>query len=244
MMKKTQRPISLRHFVENSLREAIVEGQLKPGERLYEHELCDMLGVSRPLVREAIRKLEAEKLVTVVPHKGPVIAELKKEEAIELYAVRKLIESYAIHEFTTNATKENLSKLQMAIADLHKASTNNNERNLLLKAKNNFYDVILNGCKNELVKEIFKNLLARVSLLRSISFSQPGRLYTSLAEIDEIYQYIENRDANAAEEASRKHVENAESAALEVMEQIEHEKGSPVSKSNRKQGAINEQRTI
>src|SRR6202044_153255 len=89
------RPETLRHQVENVLRQAITSGRFAPGARLIERELCETLGVSRTSVREALRRLEAEKLVRSVPHKGPVVAIMSKQEATELYAIRGLLEGFA-----------------------------------------------------------------------------------------------------------------------------------------------------
>ena len=91
---------TLRSQVENQLRQAIVGGILKPGQKLVERELCDMLGVSRPSLREALRALEAEKLIVNVPHRGPEVATMSLAQARDLYAMRRLLEGFAAHEFT------------------------------------------------------------------------------------------------------------------------------------------------
>lgn len=91
---KLVKPETLRVQVENHLREAIVSGQLKSGEKLIERELCEMLGVSRPSLREALRRLEAEKLIVIVAHRGPEVAVMSMAEARDLYALRRLLESY------------------------------------------------------------------------------------------------------------------------------------------------------
>src|ERR1700722_20278478 len=80
------RPETLRHQVEHVIRQAIMSGRFAPGARLIERELCESLGVSRTSVREALRRLKADKLVCSVPHKGPTVAVISKQEASELYA--------------------------------------------------------------------------------------------------------------------------------------------------------------
>src|SRR5712664_797102 len=92
------RPQTLRHQVEHVLRQQIMSGRFAPGARLIERELCETLGVSRTSVREALRKLEAEKLVSSVPHKGPMVAVISRKEAAELYAIRGLMEGFAAGE--------------------------------------------------------------------------------------------------------------------------------------------------
>ena len=88
-------PKTVQQITVEKLRGAILSGMFKPGERLLEAQLCEMLGVSRPSVREALRSLEAERLVTLVPNKGPHIPIVTWEQATEIYQVRALLESEA-----------------------------------------------------------------------------------------------------------------------------------------------------
>lgn len=224
------KPDSLRSQVENFLREAIMNGQFKPGERLRERQLCEMLGVSRPSVREALRRLEAEKLITTELHRGPVVASISRAEASDLYAIRALMESYAVHEFARLAADEAVAQLGRAVQDLH-AEAATGDRKRLLAAKARFYDVILDGCGNKLIREMLLGLLSRINLLRATSFSRPDRLSESLQEIDHLFKLIEARDAHAAQEAARLHIVNAEKAALAVLNQQETLSSTP-SRSN------------
>ena len=89
---------TVRAMVAQKLREAIMSGTLKPGQRLVERELCEMTGVSRPSIREALRLLEADGLVNTVPHRGPVVSTISLEEAKQLYAARAVLEGFAGRE--------------------------------------------------------------------------------------------------------------------------------------------------
>ena len=89
---------TVRSRVAQKLREAIMSGTLKPGQRLVERELCEMTGVSRPSIREALRLLEADGLVTTVPHRGPVVSTISLDEAKQLYAARAVLEGFAGRE--------------------------------------------------------------------------------------------------------------------------------------------------
>lgn len=219
------KPDSLRAIVENFLREAIMEGRFKPGERLRERELCELLDVSRPSVREALRKLEAEKLITSVLHRGPVVASISAAEAAELYAVRALMESFAVHEFARLASDTDIEQLGQAVQSLHTEAASG-DRKRLLAAKARFYDIILRGCGNRLVKEMLLGLLSRINLLRATSFSGPDRLAESLKEIDRLYDLVKARDAQAAQEAARLHIVNAEKAAMAVLKH--HDNPPPI----------------
>lgn len=213
---RLRKPESLRSYVENYLREAIMDGLFLPGQRLVERELCELLDVSRPSVREALRKLEAEKLITIVPHRGPMVAAITRDEARDLYAVRALMEGFAVQEFARRATDEQVQQLGQAVRKLH-AEAASGDRKRLLQAKAEFYDVILAGCGNVLVSEMLFTLLSRISLLRATSFSRQDRLPASLREIDQMYALIRARDADGAREAARLHIVNAEQAAMEVL---------------------------
>ncbi|MEN3296353.1 MAG: hypothetical protein V7642_5606 [Burkholderiales bacterium] len=215
-----RKPDSLRGQIVDFMREAISSGRFQPGEKLVERELCEMLDISRTSLREALRQLEAEKLITTKLHRGPTVATISRAEAMDLYAVRALLESYAVGEFTQKASDREVKQLGALVGNLHAAAASG-DKDQLLAAKADFYDVILAGCGNQLVKEMLLGMLSRINLLRSTSFSQRDRLQESLKEIDQLFALIEKRDAAAAHEAARQHVISAEQAALAVLEQQE-----------------------
>ncbi len=215
------RPESLRHQVENVLRQAIMTGRYAPGERLIERELCETLGVSRTSVREALRKLEAEKLVHIVPNKGPIVAIISPQEAAELYALRGLLEGFAAREFAVRASEEDIARFGAAVQQLHAAGAAQ-DQGRVLDAKNALYDVLLSNCGNSLVKEILGSLHSRVNLLRATSLMHLQRLPASLSEIDNLYRAIQQRDADAAQAAAQLHVANAEKMALRLLAGLPH----------------------
>ena len=212
------RPETLRHQVENVLRQAIMSGRFAPGARLIERELCETLGVSRTSVREALRKLEAEKLVRNVPHKGPVVAVMSREEAAELYALRALLEGFAAHEFARLASDAAIAQFGEAAKALRVQATAQDQAGVL-KAKTALYDVLLDNCGNGLVKEILTSLYSRVNLLRATSLMHPDRLPSSLREIDRLYKALKARDGDEAQALARQHVLNAEKAAMRMLEE-------------------------
>ena len=212
------KPDTLRAQVENHLRQAIVSGQLKAGEKLIERELCEMMGVSRPSLREALRKLEAEKLIVNVPHRGPEVASITLTQARDLYALRRLLESYAAYEFARLASATELKDLAKVVKRLREAGQKKSQDGVL-KAKADFYAILLGGCGNLLVSEILGGLLSRVSLLRATSLMLPDRLPKSLDEIEALLECLQNRDAKGAQKIAHKHVLNAELAALGVFAQ-------------------------
>ncbi len=209
-------PDTLRQKVEDAVREAITSGVYAPGERLIERELCEGLGVSRASVREALRRLEAEKLVHTVPHRGPVVASISVEEARQLYALRAVLEGYAAHEFATQATDAAIAEFGRAAGDLREAA-GSGDTDRVLRAKGVLYDVMLSHCGNDLVRETLRGFHSRINLLRATSLMHPERLPHSLAEIDALVAAFRARDAAKAEQLARLHVTNACAVALKQL---------------------------
>src|ERR1700752_3418040 len=112
---------TVRAMVAQKLREAIMSGTLKPGQRLVERELCEMMGVSRPSIREALRLLGADGLVNTVPHHGPVVCTISLEEARQLYAARAVLEGFAGRECARLHDAEVVRRIGDALAKLKAA---------------------------------------------------------------------------------------------------------------------------
>jgi DNA-binding GntR family transcriptional regulator len=222
--KKTEnrgllQPTTLRFEVEKYLRQAIITGQYQSGERLIERELCELLKVSRASLREALRTLEAEKLIYITPYRGPVVATINKKEAEDLLALRALVEGYAAREFAKQASDEQIQELGKALkAMLAEASSKNQQK--LVKAKAHFYDVLLNGTENNLLAEIHFSLLRRGSLLRNTSIDRPERLSHALEEVQALYESIAKRDPDLSQKAAEKHIREIEKFALSAFEDI------------------------
>lgn len=213
-----KKPITLRSQVEEYLRTSIMEGHLKSGERLREQELCDQLNISRPTLREALRALEAERLIVIEPHRGPSVARITEKAARDLYALRALLEGYAAHEFARLADDAAVEKLGQMALNLRKIATRG-DKSQLVAAKRKFYDVLLEGCDNDLVRDMLPSLLSRINLLRATTLTRPDRLPKSLEEIDLLYERILARDPAGAQKAARTHVQNAERTALIVLQE-------------------------
>jgi DNA-binding GntR family transcriptional regulator len=211
-------PQPVRRQVEERLREAIISSRFMPGEHLSDRLLCDLFGVSRGVIREAVRLLEAEGLVTVIPNRGPFVAFLSPEEAVQVFELRAVLEALAGQNFAERATAEEIAELRAVFEEIA-ATRPGADRMALLRLKSRFYDVLLRGCRNAYVGRMLDQLLNRVSQLRATSLSDPARLPASIAELRRIVEAVERRDRDAAWNACREHVMQAARVALRILDE-------------------------
>ena len=207
----------LRREIETRLRSAITQGRFHAGERLIERELCEMFGVSRPSLREALRQLEAEELVTLVPNRGPVVAEITLDEAREIYEMRATLEGLAARLFTRRASDADVAELRNALRELKKAAGKSSE--LLLDLKTKYYEILLTGCGNRTIRRELMQLHNRIRLLRATTLA--ARTKAAIAEISKIIDAIENRDEDGANTASSEHIERAAEWAIGSLQRRE-----------------------
>jgi DNA-binding GntR family transcriptional regulator len=208
--------VSLKKQVVESLRTAIFNRRFSPGDRLVERELCEMLDVSRTLLREALSQLEAEGVVQIIPHRGPIVAVYTAEDAKSIYEVRAALEEMAGRCFVERATESECKALETAFAEMKRSCTSKlGADHLTVKAK--FYAALTTGAHNPVLVEMLRLIHGRVSMLRATTLAQPGRLAASLAELGNIVKTIKARDAEGAARACRFHVENAGAIAIDIL---------------------------
>lgn len=210
----------VREQVEAQLRQAIVAGHFEPGERLIERELCTLLGVSRTSLREALRQLEGDGLVTNIPHKGIIVATMTRAEAEEIYQVRAVVEGLAgrlCAEQLTSVLEEALKAAMEQIEVAHQAE----DLAALVVAKEQFYQVVLLSCGNRTAGVVLQSLHDRIAWLRALTLAQPGRAEASVAEMRRILEAILATDGQAACHACLDHVEQAAAVAAAVFQQRE-----------------------
>jgi len=208
----------VRRQIEDRLREAIHTGVLKPGEKLIERDLCARLGVSRTSLREALRQLEAEGLINLVPYRGPEVAYLSLKEAVDIYQVRELLEGFAGQQFAKLANEAERNELDACFEDIRKA-IKAKEYERLIDLKEQFYRILLGGAQNEVARETLLRLNGRVRRLRAISLSASDRPARTLAELRLVMAAIRNRDPEQARIACAHHVRQAAEAALKSLKE-------------------------
>jgi len=208
---------TLRSLAVDRLRQAIIAGHFAGGDRLVERTLCDQLGVSRSVVREAIRYLEAEGLVTT-PRSGPEVARLDWASARQIYDIRSLLESEATAACARNLDPTVTTQLTQAHTRLQKAFAQNTPQDLLA-ATTHFYEVIFTAAGHHVAWEIVQRLNGRISRLRAITLASTNRRTSGPAHMQKICDAICAHDPKAAAKAVQNHLSDAAEIARQSLEE-------------------------
>ena len=209
-------PRTLREIALERMRAAIVEFHFKPGQRLIERDMCEQLGVSRSVVREVIRHLEAEGLVDTVPHQGPIVATLDAETAAQIYELRSLLESSAAQAAASQASNDDVVRMGNALDAIAQAYAAGNFHGVL-SASTEFYETMFLCAHKSVAWEMVQRLNGRISWLRSLTVSSVGRGATGPVQMRKILDAIRNRDGAAAAAACRDHVATASDIAQRLI---------------------------
>ena len=207
----------LREQVLETLRTEIIEGRMEPGRRLTERELTDLLGVSRTVLRESLRQLESEGLISLIPNKGPVVRSLTADEARELYRIRESLEGLGARLFAEQVEPDSLAGLEAALTRVEAAYSANDPAQVL-EAKNAFYEAIHSGARSSILSRMLSTVLAQIWRWRALGLSHPGRSPSrsteSVANLRKVVDAIRAGDGDRAEAAAR---HEARVAATEVL---------------------------
>ena len=174
VLNPVPRASSLKEVVIKSIRDAIISGYFKPGEKLIEKRLTEDLGVSRTILREAISHLSAEGIVKVVPNKGPIVRNFEEEDIYNLYQIRMALLGLATRQFTQNLSENTLDKLEKKL-DKIKLAHKNFDAEKLIKAKNDFYQYIVDESGNSDLILLIRSLESQLSMMRSLGIKHPKR---------------------------------------------------------------------
>lgn len=215
-MLKVDRPKTLKDNVLSSLRDAITQGKLKPGERLVERTMCDSMGVSRTVVRECIRHLESEWLVSGTPNAGFTIATIDQRDVAEIYQIRSMLECVAVQSCALKADAQTvleLRELSQAISDCLQ------QPDILqaLKYTTAFYRTIFTTGEKTVSWGLVERLNGRISRLRALTLSSPERKIKGPENLSSIVDAIEQRDSKRAHEICARHLDEAAQIALQLI---------------------------
>lgn len=214
-------PTSRRREVEERLRQAIVRGDFTPGAHLSDRALCQHFNVSRTLVREAVRALEAEGLVESFPNRGSFVRVLTEEEAVQIFDARGVLEAWATRKFVQLAADEEIEELVLRLEDL-KPSLVRAELVELIEKKQRFYDFLFSVYRNIYIEKTLNQIQNWSGQLRAAAMSAPDNLARAIVELDRLIDAIRRRDEEQVWLSSLERVRNSGSAALSVI----HERGA------------------
>jgi DNA-binding GntR family transcriptional regulator len=214
---QVERPAALRDQVVGNLRNAIINGQLAPGARLVERQMCELLGVSRTLVREALRQLEAEGWVRILPNRGPVVISMTPEEVRELYEVRSALEGVAAFRAAERLTPEQLDRLSATVDAMTKAQSRGDwmrhRQQLQL-----FYEILREASGNALLRTQLEAISARMAWLRGVTLARPERAAVAVKEEAQLLAALRARNAKRARELCEAHLRTAGEAVVVALQ--------------------------
>lgn len=206
MKKNVEKHLTLREKILETIRDAIIDGTLKPGEKVAEPELAERFGISRTPIREAFRQLESEGYLTVIPRKGAVVVSYSEKDVEEFYAIKSILEGYAARRACENLSARELEKLQAINGKLLHLADEGDFKHFF-KVHNDFHEMFLRAADNEKLYDLIMNLVGKFHRLRIASLSLPGRMHISVQEHEKIIEAFRNKDADTAENLVRKNAE-------------------------------------
>ncbi|MEG6617164.1 GntR family transcriptional regulator [Peptococcaceae bacterium 1198_IL3148] len=208
----------LREIVFETLRDAIITGKLRPGERLMEIQLAEEMGVSRTPVREAIRKLELEDFVVMVPRKGAYVAGVSLKDIADVFEVRAALEGLAASLAAERITDEELDMMERSIVSINEVSQGENI-DKVVESDIDFHDLLYRAARNEKLISIITNLKEQLQRFRATSLAVTGRTKIAVEEHKQIVEALSERNAELARELAQQHIENAENVFLASLEE-------------------------
>ena len=214
--------LPLRDVVFNTLRQAILKGELSPGERLMEIQLAEKLGVSRTPIREAIRKLELEGLVLMIPRKGAEVAKISEKNLRDVLEVRRSLEELAIELACQRMSQEDIEALEQA-QEAFKTAIAKGEAMAIAQTDEQYHDVIYQGTRNDKLVQMLGNLREQMYRYRLEYIKDADKRQVLKVEHEHILSALKVRNLAEARMAAREHIDNQEiTVSKNIKEQEEN----------------------
>lgn len=215
--------LPLRDVVFNTLRQEILTGKLKPGERLMEIHLANKLGVSRTPIREAIRKLELEGLVLMMPRRGAEVAQISWKSLKDVLEVRRTLDVFAIELACERITFRELALLEAACESFDETVKTKDTRKIA-EADVAFHDIIVASTGNERLIQLVSNLSEQMYRYRFEYIQDSAEHPTLVREHRQMYESVRNKDKEAAADVVKKHIDNQEKSIIRQLQLEKEEK--------------------
>lgn len=215
-----ERHLTLRERIVEFVKDAIIKGRLKPGERVPESELAEMFGISRTPIREAFRQLESEGFITFTPRKGAIVSPITDKDVIEFYAIKGLLEGYAAKMACCKISDKEIRRMEDLNSQMTKCAERNDVKNFF-KLDNQLHDVFLKICGNDKLYNLIHVLVQQFERFRKTSLSLSGRMWSSVKQHNEIIEAFKKRDVDLVERLVKA---NAEKGGEQLAQEILKEK--------------------
>ena len=212
--------LPLRDVVFNTLRQAILKGELAPGERLMEIQLAEKLGVSRTPIREAIRKLELEGLVLMIPRKGAEVAKISEKSLKDVLEVRRSLEELAIELACQRISDTDMEDMDAAQAAFRDAIAKGDAMEIA-ETDEAYHDLIYNCTRNTRLVQILNNLREQMYRFRLEYIKDEDKRQILLIEHEKILKALRSRHVAEARAAVREHIDNQEITVLKKLKEQE-----------------------
>lgn len=216
--------LPLRDVVFNTLRRGILTGELKPGERLMEIHLANRLGVSRTPIREAIRKLELEGLVKMIPRRGAEVANITEKSLKDVLEVRQALEQLAIRLACVRITEEEKQLLKKRLQDCERVMRTG-DTSAIAKADVAFHDTIVVASGNDRLVQLVNNLSEQMYRYRFEYIKDVSKHSQIIREHSRMYEYIVHNQGEQATDVVRIHIENQERAVMDLIQREQNTAG-------------------
>ena len=212
--------LPLRDVVFNTLREAILKGELKPGERLMELQLASKLGVSRTPIREAIRMLEQEGLAVTMPRKGAEVAKISEKSLRDVLEVRRSLEELAIELACQRMTESDIKELEEA-QEAFRAAIHSADAMTIAETDEHYHDIIYNGTGNNRLVQILNNLREQMYRYRVEYLKDENNYPTLMKEHKDIVEGLVRKNKTQVTETMHQHVKNQAVAVKAMIQEQE-----------------------
>lgn len=215
-----EKPLTLRERIVEFVKDAVVEGRLKAGERVPEQEIAESLGISRTPIREAFRQLESEGFLTVTPRKGAVVSAITDKDVKEFYEIKSLLEGYAARTACTSLKSKDIKKLESLHQQMLKYAEKGDVKGFF-RLDNQFHEIFLKASGNDKLCQLVATLVRQFERFRITALSLPGRMADSTKQHAEILEAFKARNSTLVDSLVRA---NAEQGGETLVQEILKEK--------------------
>ncbi|CRZ34720.1 GntR family transcriptional regulator [Herbinix hemicellulosilytica] len=207
LQKETADRYTLGGRVYNAIRDKILSGQYKESEELKENAVAAELGVSRTPVREALRQLELEGLVTIIPNKGAYVTGITKKDIHDIYIIRSYLEGLCAKWACENITEAQIEALEeiLYLSDFHAGRGHYDQ---MVELDNKFHELIYKASGSKILNHVLSDFHQYVERVRKVTLSMPYRAEKSSKEHAAIVEAIKKRDGKLAEALATEHIMN------------------------------------